>query len=186
MEFLRIIGNIATLVWFFIPIRQYKTRLFLFFLILSLLDPTALLIIKIFNFRPEIIYLIGSIILLYPLFTAPQKINRIILISILLLLGVIAFYFTNINPIIFQIVIHIPIFAYFIKLLITYYGKNRKILLFHLVLVGYEFSLLLKFFIFVTEVRTGLIYYHVTTMLEIFMGIFFLYINEKNSPKITL
>lgn len=98
---------------------------------------------------------------------------------------IVVFYAINIS-IIIQMVIHFIIFISFLKVLVVFFSENRKLLLFHLMLVVYEFSLLLKFFVYYHEVEVGPVYYYVTTAFQIIIGIFFVFVNEINSPKLTI
>lgn len=184
MELLRYIGYLSLIIWVLIPIRQFGTRFFLFFLILGLLDLTAFVLLIIFKINFELIYLVGTSLLLYPLLIGLKNVYRFGIASILVVAAFIIFYYTNINPILFQMVIHLVILIYFLKVLILYYGLNRKVLFFHFFLLAYEFSLLLKFFVYWHELNLGLIYFYLTTIFQILIGIFFLFINEKNSPLI--
>lgn len=182
MELLRYIGYLSLIIWVLIPIRQFGTRFFLFFLILGLLDLTAFVLLIIFKINFELIYLVGTSLLLYPLLIGLKNVYRFGIVSLLVVAAFIIFYYTNINPILFQMVIHLGILIYFLKVLILYYGLNRKVLFFHFFLLAYEFSLFLKFFVYWHELNLGLIYFYLTTTFQILIGIFFLFINEKNSP----
>jgi hypothetical protein len=184
MELLRYIGYLSLIIWVLIPIRQFGTRFFLFFLILGLLDLTAFVLLIIFKINFELNYLVGTSLLLYPLLTDLKNVYRFGVVSILVVAAFIIFYYTSISPILFQMVIHLAILIYFLKVLVLYYELNRKVLLFHLFLLAYEFSLILKFFVFWHELNLGLIYFYLTTIFQILIGIFFLFINEKNSPMI--
>lgn len=186
MELLRYIGYLSLIVWVLVPARQFKTRLFLYFLVLSLLDLMAFVMLFVFKVNFELIYLVGTSLLLYPLLTNLKNIYRFGVVSILVAAAFIIFYYSNINPILFQMGIHLAILIYFLKVLILYYGLNRKVLLFHFFLLAYEFSLLLKFFVYWHELNLGLFYFYLTTIFQIVIGIFFLFINEKNSPMIKI
>lgn len=66
MLIIKSIAYITIIVWLIIPVRQFKTRFFLFFLILGLLDPTAYILGHIFKLNIAVPHLLGTIILLYP------------------------------------------------------------------------------------------------------------------------
>ncbi|HCY75823.1 MAG TPA: hypothetical protein DHV28_07860 [Ignavibacteriales bacterium] len=186
MELLRYIAYASIVIWALIPIRQFGTRLFLFFLILALLDLSSFILLYVFKTKTEVIYLIGTTILLYPLLTELKNIYRFGVVWVLVAAAFIIFYYTSISPILFQMVIHLAILIYFLKVLVLYYGLNRNVLLFHCFLLAYEFSLILKFFVYWHELNLGLIYFYLTTIFQIGIGIFFLFINEKNSPFIKI
>jgi len=186
MEIIKLIGYINSIIWILIPIRQYKTKFFLFFLVLGLLDPLAFTSIFLIKFNVAILYLFGTIVLFY---TASLGIKREIKIGFslfFLVASLIVVFYSMPISIIIQMVIHLMIFIYFLKILVVFYSEHRKLLLFHLVLVVYEFSLLLKFYVFYHEVGVGPAYYSVTTALQIIIGIFFIFVNEVNSPKLTI
>jgi len=186
MLIIKSIAYITIIVWLIIPVRQFKTRFFLFFLILGLLDPTAYVLGQIFKSNISVFYSLGTIILLYPaLFEIKKKIKLGIILFFLTTGLIVVFYAINIS-IIIQIVIHFIIFISFLKVLVVFFSENRKLLLFHLMLVLYEFSLLLKFFVYYNEVGVGPAYYYVTTAFEIMIGIFFIFFNEEHSPKLSM
>ena len=177
---------INSIVWLIIPIRQFKTRFFLFFLILGLLDPTAYILGQIFKLNYAVSYLFGTIILLYPALFEIKKKFKLGLVLTLFSTGlIVVFYAMNISLFI-QMVVHFIIFVSFLKVLVVFFSENRKLLLFHLMLVLYEFSLLLKFFVFYLEPGVGPAYYYVTTAFEIMNGIFFIFFNEEHSPKLSM
>ena len=186
MLILKSIAYITIIVWLIIPIRQFKTRFFLFFLVLGLLDPIAYSLGHILKLNTTVPYLFGTIILLYPALFEIKKQIKLGLVLILFTAGIIVvFYAMNISLII-QIVIHFIIFVSFLKVMVVFFSENRKLLLFHLMLVLYEFSLLLKFFVFYNEVGVGPAYYYATTSFEIMIGIFFIFFNEVNGPKLSM
>lgn len=184
MELFKYIVYASLIIWILIPIRQFGTRLFLFFFILGLLDLTAFVLLIIFKINFEIIYLLGTSLLLYPLLNDFKDVYRFGVVSILIAAAFIIFFYTSISPIFFQMIIHLVIFIYFLRMLVLFYGISRRILYFHLILLTYEFSLLLKFYIYWNDVDLGFIYYSLTTLVQILIGLFFLFFNEKNSPLI--
>ena len=184
MELLSYIAYAGVVIWVLIPIRQFRTRLFLFFLILALLDLIAFVLVIILKTNFEIIYLIGTSFLLYPLLSEHKIVYKLTLLSILISAAFIIFFYTSISPIFFQMIIHLVIFIFFLRVLVLFYGISRRILYFHLVLLTYEFSLLLKFYIYWNDVDFGFIYFTLTTLVQIVIGLFFLFFNEKNSPMI--
>jgi hypothetical protein len=180
------IAYLNSIVWLIIPIRQFKTGFFLFFLVLGLLDLLAFTTFYTTKLNIEFLYLFGTVILLYPALFEMKKEYKLGLLSFFLIMAfIVVFYFPG-SSIILQIVIHSIIFISFLRILVLYYSENRKLLVFHLVLVLYEFSLLLKFFVFLSEARVGPAYYYVTTAFQIIIGIIFLFINELNSSKLSV
>lgn len=186
MQLITIIAISSIFVWLLIPIRQFRTRFFLFFLVLGLLDLIVILLRLVLQFNFEITYLFGSALLLYPaLITIKKKIRLALCLAIFLVSLFTVFYSIN-NSNLVQITIHLIILIYFLKILVVYYSENRNLLLFHLFLFAYEFTLLLKFFVAYHELEIGPAYHYLTTGLQVFIGTFFLFFNELNSPKISI
>ncbi len=182
MEILKYIGITSLVIWIIVPIRQFKTRLFFFFLILGLLDLTSFILLYLFNLKFELIYLVGTVALLYPLLTGLKVLYKFTILLLLTAFALLTYYSGAANPVLFQAGIHFIIFVLFLRILVIHFGLHRQILIFHLVLIAYEFSLLLKFYVYWDKVEVGLAYFYLTTAFQIIIGVFFLFINEKNSP----
>ena len=184
MELLKYIIYINTFVWFLVPIRQYQTRFFIFFLILGLFDPIFIASNFLFKINISIMYLLGTSILLYTaLFNLIMK-TRLILSVFFFVLSLLFFYFSAEKSILLQLIMHLLIFFNFFKMFVLSYSESRKVSIFLLILLSYEFSLMLKFFMYLTQFQKGMIYFHLTSAFQILMGLFFIFVNEKNSPAI--
>lgn len=182
MELLKLILYFNSFVWFLTPIRQFRTRFFYFFLVLALFDPAVILLHQFLIFRSLEIYLIGTVILIYTaLIDFPTRTKSLVMLSFACISLVVVVY-SLFDTILIQITIHMIIFIIFLRVLIIYFSENRKILWFHLILTVYEFSILLKFFVYYTRVDIGVEYFYATTALQILIGVFFIIMNEKNSP----
>lgn len=184
MELIKYITYLSSIVWLLIPIRQYKTRFFLFFLLLGLYDSVFISAYYLFKVDISVLYLLGSCLLLYAvLFNINVRTKYIITIFIFIICVIVAIYFPTMI-VLLQLMIHLLIFFSFLKIFTISYSDTRKLSAFFLILLSYEFSLLFKFFIYLTEFEIGMMYFHLTTVFQILIGIFFLFINEKNSPLI--
>lgn len=182
MELIKYIIYLSSVVWILIPIRQYKTRFFLFFLLLGLYDPVFISAFYLFNVDVSVLYLLGSCLLPYAvLFSVKVRTKYFITIFLFIICGIVVIFFPT-KIIILQLIIHLLIFFSFLKTFTISYSDIRKLSVFFLILLSYEFSLLLKFYL--TEFEIGMMYFHLTTVFQILIGIFFLFINEKNSPMI--
>lgn len=184
MEIIKFITYSATLIWLLVPIKQYGTKFFYFFLVLGLFDPITITLYKFFSFKSLELYLVGSILLIYTALFDVTKATRFFLMGIFAVASMIVVVYFPANVTIIHILIHLIILIQFLKILMKHFSENRSLLWFHTILVTYETSLLLKFFIYVAEAETGPIYFYVTTLIQIFIGLFFLFVNEKNSPVI--
>lgn len=178
------IAYLNIFIWLLIPIRQYNTRFFPFFLVLGILDTISLSFFYLFNINLTITYLFGTNVLLYAALFDLGKKKKFTLLLFFIIISFFIVSFSIKESWIIQFIIHFIILITFLKILIIYFGNTRKLLLFYLVLIGYEVSLLLKFFVYYKEPGIGPVYFYVTTALEILIGLFFIFINEKNSPAI--
>lgn len=186
MALVQVIQLLSTLLWIFVPIRQSRTRLFLFFLILGLSDIIYIVLMLALEIESLTFYAFSAATLLYAALISISRRKRLLLFAFTITSAGIIVFFLPDQKIVFQIIIHLIVFALFTRLMILYFSENRKLLLFHFVLIVYEFSVLLKFFVYYHEIQVGIAYYYVTTALQLLLGIFFLFVNEKNSPKFRL
>ena len=175
-----------TLVWLLVPIRQYNTRFFLFFLVLGLFDPVFISSYYIFKLDISTLYLIGTVLLLYLALLDFKKINRLILSWVFLIIGtVVAFHYKEKIALV-ELVIHLIIFFNFLRITLKEYSTSRQVLFFSIFLITYEISLIVKFFMSISQVDLGVFYFHFTSIIQVALGILFLFINEKNSPLIKI
>jgi hypothetical protein len=186
MGLINLIINTNTLVWVIIPFRQYKTRFFGYFLILAVLDLAYIVLKNFIQINTLYYYLYGTILLLYPALLEIKHNYKIGILIVLGITGSFVLYNSPIDSILVQVVIHLIIFINFLKLLIIHYSQARKLKIFHLMLIIYEFSVILKFFVYYKEIGIGPVYYFLTTAFEILIGLFFIFINEKNSPEFSI
>ncbi|QQS35277.1 MAG: hypothetical protein IPM56_13620 [Ignavibacteriales bacterium] len=185
MKSLIIIYYIFTVFWLFVPFRQYRTRFFLPFLLLALSDPIYIAFYELVPVKTDDYYLVMSIIFLYLMMFDVKTKTRIGVVIFFVLTSIPFFMISNLSTEILTLVIHAVIFIVLLRILAVHFSLHRNILIFHLVLVIYEFTLLLKFFVSITNVEVGAVYYIVTSYIQILFAIFFLIINENSKPKIS-
>jgi hypothetical protein len=174
--------------WLLPPFRQYKGGFFLYFLVLAVTDPLSMILSSIFHILPSDIYAPSSIILLFvSLYYLKSLEIRIIMLNLLICLIDVVFYLKFHNTMILiglMAFLHLEIFSFFL----TYFIRkliNRNILYTYLlILVFYEFSVFIKSFSFVFDLKTGLAIIHLLNILEVFIGLYFIIFNLKTSPKL--
>lgn len=186
MHIIQIIAYSSIIIWLLIPLRQIRTRFFLFFLVLALFDPIAFIWGKFLHSPIAIPYILGTAILPYTILFEVRKEIKLFIISALILSAAIFLFFFKNEVSILQIVVHLIIFIYFLKIMIVNYSEQRSLMLFHLLILAYEFSLLLKFFVIYRGLEVGIAYYYLTTSFQSVIGILFLLFSERNSPKLNL
>jgi hypothetical protein len=177
---------INTLVWLLVPIKQYNTRFFLFFLVLGLFDPVFISSYYIFKLDISILYLIGTVLLLYFALLDFRKINRLILSLVFLIISTLVAFHYKEKIALVELVIHLIIFFNFLKIILKEYSTSRRVLVFSVFLITYEISLVVKFFMSISQVDLGVFYFHFTSIIQVALGLLFLFINEKNSPLIKI
>lgn len=185
MELLLTFYYISVGFWVFIPFRQYRTRFFIPFLILALSDPVYIALYQLVRIKSDDYYLVISIIFLYSILFDFKIMRKIILITAFALISIPFFLIKELSTEIFTLIIQSYIFIIFLKVMTIYFSQQREILVFHLTLVTYQFTLLLKFFVSITNVEVGAVYYMATSLIQIVFAIFFLILNENSKAKIS-
>lgn len=175
-QIIYIFNNIA---WLLPPIRQRGCKYFIYFLILALSDPIFALINWIHPSDSAAYYLFISTLVLISLLR-----KKILLFSLLIIL-IMSIYLSNPELRFFILLIHFIILLYFLKETVVIISGESKIVIFNLVLVLYEASVLFKLAASYLEI-VGPLYFYITTAFEVFIAIFFTIYNEKNSPSIKL
>lgn len=184
MSIILFIVFINSVVWLLAPIRQFRTKYFTFFLILGLLDPVYISGYYLFKLNLGIVFLIGTGILTFGATVNFSLKHRIIIFIIITLLGLVAAIFFKAYYIYVELFIHLFIFFNFLTILLKEFSENRQLPHFSILLIAYEVSLLVKFYLTLNHQEIAAAYFHFTSIIQIIIGIFFLFINEKNSRSI--
>jgi hypothetical protein len=85
-----------------------------------------------------------------------------------------------------NIILRCVIITYFIYFLLKFLYEKKTLNYYFIILIIYEISLVLKMLTGLTNIQTGVIYYHLTTIFEILICIFFIFFNIENSPQFKL
>ncbi len=131
------------------------------------------------HFRDAAYYVFVSTLLLAAVIR-----NKYLLL--LLIPAILTGFFLNTAEIrVFTIILHFAILIFFLKEFILIISRESKIVLFNLVILLYEASVIFKFSAsyFLTG---GYLFFYLTTAFEILIAVFFTFINEKNSPSFKL
>ncbi len=183
----KIIVNVSMLIWVLTPVRQYGGRYFLFFLISALLDPMIMLMhffIHVVFFR---IYSVADFIMLITIIDFKKVVQFKYYIIALLAITIYLADNLTMTEIPWVIVIENIVTLYlFLKITLLYIDKRKEINIFHVVMDLYLFTLAIKFIAWVIDIRFGVLYFYITTAFEILIGIFFIFYNDNNSPKLKL
>jgi len=175
----KIIFYTQTIAWLLPLFRQRGCKYFYYFVLLAFSDPIITIIGFFHPLDATVYYLVISTLLLISLV---KKRELLLLLVAVFLMSI----FLN-NPEIrfFIFLIHFVILLYFLKELLVIISRESKLVIFSLILVLYEATLLFKFAASYLEIA-GYLYFYLTTAFEIFIAVFFTIYNEKNSPVINL
>lgn len=182
-----IVQGVGLIIWLLPPLKQYKGKYFNFFLILAIEDPITIFLIHSFKIYPTQVYSIMYFILFLSLIRL-NKIKRfwylfLIMISFIFITN----FYLNYKEIIFFIIISgLLIVFIFLKLLAENYNKNNRLNSGYLVLILYNISILLKFYLAFGSTKNFVAFFYFTTAFEILVAIFFTIYKVEESPAIKL
>ncbi len=175
--------------WLLPPFRQYSTKYFYYFLVMGLTDPIGILIFKLFHLNAGYFYIFSNILLVYSIFFEKKNVINflftIIIGSVTYATLVIFKSSFTVNNIII-IITHIIIFSKVLKDFIVEIFNSSKVNIFYLFFILYMLSLIIKLLFYITEVKTGYLYFYLTGMFELLMAVYFTFFNVKNSKIIQL
>ena len=173
---------LTVLFWIFPAIRQYKTELFCYFFILAVEDPLTMSLSLAKIFAPYNSYMIGAFILILALFWNYRK-NRYtkVILAVFFLLICTAIGASMKIHYGILILFHLTILLFFLRRSIYFIAESGKANLFHLFLLLYETTIMLKMLVMLTEANAGLAFFHITTIFEILIAIFFSIFKENDS-----
>lgn len=187
MLVVRVIVYLDILVWLFPPFRQHRKRYFYYFLLLGISDPLFQLLYNFVKFHPFRLYEIFTPLMLISVLNFKWNYKYIITSAILIIISI---FITAFAPIPFisinLLILHLVILSFFLTATTLELHNNRTINIFYFVLCLYQLSLAMKYLIFLIDLRTGVFYFYITTAFEILIAAFFIFFNEKNSPKLRI
>lgn len=197
MDISFIIMFVAAFFWLFPAIRQYKTELFLYFFILALSDP---IVFALFYIKPLLgsytnyiltVYQAQAIltfILLPSLYRFPQENKLDKTIIFILFLFLVALFFTPASQKIYYSLItlfHFMIFLFFAKRSVYFIAETSKVNIFHIILLLYDASIILKIISILSDVKfeggSGQVFFFVTDIFQMFIAVFFTIFKENNN-----
>lgn len=172
------------IVWALPPLKQFKGGYFLFFLVIAVSPFASVLGFYLLKLIPFTIYVISSFIMLVILqYNYSGKIKLLIIALIFPVCFII--YSNKLNyDLISIIILHSLIIIYIIYFLLKSLYKKSSLNLFYFILIIYESSVMLKMIAFLTNNQTGKLYFSITSIFELLMGIYFIFFNIENSPQL--
>ena len=181
MDSIFIISVISGIISIFIPIKHWKTRYFNYFLVFAFMSTFSFLIQEIFNSTFMNYFLIAgdfySFIFLTQ-FTQTKKHHFIVLgvcFAVVLIAYVVDLRMFEIWE---MLIINILSLVFIIINFLNYSIKNKKITLFYIIFVLFQTINVIKFINIISYSNIGFFYFYASTYFLIFIGIFFLFVNE--------
>ncbi len=173
--------------WILPIFKQWKSPGYkYYFLIWGIQDVIVLLSFFFFGIGSFNQYIVWDIILLLsfiPFFNTGKRIAIPLLICLTFIAVVRYLPYRTANIII--LLQDSFVFLILLRKFVTYFSKNHVILLFHLVIILHMFSIVLKLFLILVDIKTGLIYYIITSFIQIFFAIYFMF-DSDYKPKIII
>ena len=170
--------------WIFPAIRQIKGNYALYFVILALSDPIIFPSYKFLHIIPVYTALPLSLLTVFAIkkndLTKNGNIKLLIVLAVVALIGLIFFS----SELKFAITLaHLYIILVLLDRTLTAINEKSTINLFHLMLILYESTIVLKYIATMTEFNKGMVYFYLTSAFEALIAIFFTIFKE-DSPKI--
>jgi hypothetical protein len=174
IKFLLVYGSY---IWVIPPIRQYKQRLFYYFLFMAFGDPIQRLITHNNFTMPSNYYTTFSYILLAAILWNKKspKLNYLLIAGgiVIFILSSIVFKFTYDTDKLFFLGLQIIILFLFLKKFITDYTSYSKINVFQLVLVFFQLTVVSKIGLFILGTSNAIAFYIITSTIGIAFGLYF-------------
>lgn len=176
----------SILIWLFPPLRQYKQNYFWFFLFLALTDPFALIIGRSFGIQTTQTYLVFVLFYFFSIL-GYNKINlyKIVASIVLILIGAFSFFNHEKYAEFYFILVTTLMLLIITKNSFQFIVNSGYVNFFHIVLVFYMLTSILKFWNLHIQFDTGIVFFFVTGVFQIFVGLFFSVYRE-NNPKLLL
>ena len=163
----------SMIVWILPLFRQYKTRLFYYFLILGLADPVAIVFFYLFNIDTLFIHSIVGILLFYFVDFERKTILKDRVINLVIIAGFITALFTLSNLILLIIICHFLILLKFIKHIIIGLYEQGEVNTFYLILVFYELTILVNLIAIIGKTDLGYLLHYLTVLFDVLVAVFF-------------
>jgi hypothetical protein len=181
---------ISIFFWTLPAIRQYKTNLFFYFLIIALMDPVGLLFIAtgLHLIATYQIYVISSLIILCGFFYSFSKRKYFLFAVAVSLLIIILSLFNGRNfGYIIVIFTHLFILFFFARRAVFSVVALKSVNIFHMILILYETSVIMKLLTSLTiyDPELSLFHFFITSIFEAFIAVFFAVFKEEN-PKLLI
>jgi len=144
---------------------------------------SLLYIVKINPYNQYIVWAVYLFLSLFPYFNNYRKAVLIIIASIPLYFLVYRLDYKTSNLII--TIEYSFVYFFVLRKVFNYFINSHKILFYHIALITYIFTAVIKTFVLLVDINTGSIYYMIFNVIQIFFAIYFMTDSDYN-PKFIL
>lgn len=176
---------ISRVLWFIPPIRQYKSRYFLFFLSLTLMDLSSMFIRNVLHSSTNIHYIVLNLFSIFSVFSFQQlKKNVIWAVALSLFFLLVVLFKTDVIFDIYLLLIsQMILLAVMLKRTTLQIIEDKIINLFYVVFILYFMLQLTRLFNVVLYFADATYFYELTTIIDYGIAVFFIVFRE-DSKKI--
>ncbi|MCU7492666.1 MAG: hypothetical protein ACM3UR_14840 [Bacteroidota bacterium] len=180
MKLSQIIFYISITIWLLPPLKQFRGKFFYYFLIQAISDPVAWALVELHYYNLPF-YVAKDLFLILCLWNQKETIRKVYVIIPVLLLIHYLIYGIDFKILALLIsVAQIGVLYFIFKMATDDMLELKRVKIFYIVIILYELSVILKFIISITSINLGMVYFYVTTAFEILLGIFFIFVSERN------
>ncbi len=176
-----IVIYISMVLWLLPPIKNYKTNFFIYFLALAVCDPIGAVFSTHHILEPSLTGLLFSFIILVSLRNITDKSKlfdaTLAIVFIFMILSFISLRGLGYGLV---IVVHILIFFTILKRALTYIAQTGAVNIFYFVLLFYEATIVMKYFVIIFDLNEGVLQFAITTTFQLMFAIFFALSNENS------
>ena len=181
--FPRVVYIFTQFLWMAPPFKQARGHFFYYFFLLAISEPIGSSLYFFWKIPAYYPYTTASFLLILSVFRYKDKWGKeIILINALLFALVIIFFqkYAFHTAALF----HLLLLGYFMTLFLRKYFMRGVIYIYLLMLVMFEFATVLMFSLRFVRTNANIAFSYLLSLFEIFICIFFIIYNFKNSPRI--
>ena len=175
----KIIAYVSSFIWLLVPIKHFKTRYFLYFLSLTLISVFGRLL-RFIGSSSNLTSIVFDLLATYFLYKIIFKQKDYINISALCF--AVALFSIMLDDKIADnwIMLIINLTALFIIIInfLNFAVQNKTVTLFYIIFIFYQTLNVLKLINAISFTKVGVLYYFIILFIQIFIGIFFLFVNE--------
>jgi hypothetical protein len=181
MSNINVIIYISVFIWILPAIRQLKGNYSFYFIILALADPLNLVAVMYIRLPPNILHAIAAVGLFYSVGISKEDLQKHWIFHLIILVMFIFLLYSMTNLLLLICFFHGLVLFKFFKILIKSSFETEKLNIFQLVLVFYELSIVITFFVLISGSTQSIILYYSTLSFDFLVALFFTIYKEESA-----